>query len=117
MGNYQIDPKKQFSKHLARWTSIFWFVYIGWLSAALVLAPEAGLYIVLMAVIVSCVMIVNLCNYNSNSKTEKKLFAMLNEKELELKFGPAKIAIGNSIKGGNSDEENLNSDEEGGGNG
>ena len=105
MVNYRIDPKKQFSKHLARWTAIFWFAYIGWLSAALVLAPEAGLYIVLMAVVVSIVMVFNLCNYNSNSKTEKMLFAMLNEKEMELKFGPARIAIGNSIKGGDGDEE------------
>lgn len=113
MGTYRIDPKKQFSKHLARWTSIFWFVYIGWLSAALVLAPDAGLYIVLMAVVVSVVMIINLCNYNSNSKTEKRLFAMLNEKEMELKFGPAKIAIGNNIKGGEENEES-NLTEEGG---
>lgn len=105
MGSYQINPKHQFSKRLARWTAIFWFVFMGWLGAVLFLAPEAGPYSVYMSIVVSVVMIINIYQYNSNSKTEKRLFAFLNKTEMELKFGPAKVSIGNKD---NKEIEELN---------
>lgn len=117
MKTYQIDPKKQFSKRLARWTAVFWFVFMAWLGTVLFLAPEAGLYSVYMSVVVSIVMIINIWQYNSNSKTEKALFALLNRTELELKFGPAKVAIGNKDEGGEEDEESTVTEEDGEGNG
>ena len=103
----RMDPKKQFSKRLARWTAVFWFVFMAWLGTVLFLAPEAGMYSVYMSIVVSVVMIINIWQYNSNSKTEKALFAFLNEKELELKLGPAKLAIGNNNNGCDSDGENA----------
>ena len=101
MGNYRINPKHQFSKRLARWTAIFWFIFMAWLCVVLFLAPEAGLYSVYMSIVVSVVMIINIYQYNSNSKTEKTLFAFLNKTEMELKFGPAKVSVGHK----NEDEE------------
>ena len=105
MGNYQINPKHQFSKRLARWTAIFWFIFMAWLCVVLFLAPEAGLYSVYMSIVVSVVMIINIYQYNSNSKREKTLFALLNKTEMELKFGSAKVSIGNKD---NKEIEELN---------
>ena len=109
MGNYQINPKQQFSKRLARWTAIFWFIFMGWLCVVLFLAPEAGLYSVYMSIVVSIVMIINIYQYNSNSKTEKRLFAFLNKTEMELKFGPSKISVSNK---GNKELEDVDEEME-----
>lgn len=113
MGNKRIDPRQQFSKWLARWTTIFWFVFMSWLGAVLFLAPESGLYAFYLSIVVSFVMIFNLCLYHSNSKREKELFALLNGLELELKFGGTTIKTGRKLK---EDEPDSN-DEEGESNG
>ena len=113
MKTYQIDPKKQFSKRLARWTAVFWFCFLIWLSIILVIEPDAALFSVYMGIIVTVVMIVNLWTYYSNSVKEKEIFGLIEKKRIELEFGPAKIAIGNNIKGGEENEES-NLTEEGG---
>lgn len=105
MGNYRIDPKKQFSKRLARWTSVFWFVYLTWLSVLMMLQPAVAEYSLYMAIVVSVVMMINVISYSVNSITEKRIFGMLDKAQIELKFGPAKVAIGDSNKGGEDDEE------------
>ena len=101
----KVDPRQQFSKKLARWTAVFWFLYMAWLSVLLYLVPESALYSVYMAIIVSVVMIINIYHYTSNSKLEKMLFAMIEKTELELKIGNSKISKSND------------SEEEGGDNG
>ena len=35
----KIDPRKQFSKKLAKWTAVFWFVFMAWLSVLFLLVP------------------------------------------------------------------------------
>lgn len=87
MNNYRIDPKKQFSKKLARWTAVFWFVFMTWLSVLLWLRPEAALYAVYMAIIATAVMILNVWAYTRNSIYEKGVFAMLDKAKLELSIG------------------------------
>ena len=59
MGEIRIDPRKQFSKKLARWTAVFWFLFMTWLSVLLLLVPAAAQFSVYMAIIVTVVMIVN----------------------------------------------------------
>lgn len=108
MDEIRIDPKKQFSKKLARWTAVFWFFFMTWLSVLFLLVPAAALYSVYMAIVVTVVMIVNVWAYTHNSVYEKACFAMLNKAKIE-------IGLKNS-KGGSSDEEDLN-DSEGDGNG
>lgn len=103
MGNYRIDPKKQFSKRLARWTSVFWFCYLTWLSILMMLQPTVAEYVFYMSIVVSLIMMINVILYTINSVTEKRIFGMLEKAQIELKFGPAKVAIGN--KDGDSDEE------------
>lgn len=109
MDEIRIDPKKQFSKRLARWTAVFWFVYMSWLSVIVLLEPTAALYCVYMSIIVSVIMLVNVIAYTRNSIAEKLAFTLLNKAKIE-------IGLKNS-KGGSSDEEADLNDSEGDGNG
>ena len=104
MGNYRIDPKKQFSKRLARWTAIFWFVYMLWLSVLMILQPQVALYCFYMGLISTVVMIVNEIAYTRNSIMEKMAYTLLDKTKIELNLG----------KGGGEDAEVT---EEEGGNG
>ena len=87
----RIDPKKQFSKKLARWTAIFWFLFLTWLSILLLLVPESGMVAFYFACLATFVMIVMTFCYTSNSKREKELFAALDSLSLELQIGNSKI--------------------------
>lgn len=107
MDEIRIDPKKQFSKKLARWTSVFWFFYMTWLSVLLFLAPAAALYSVYMGIIVTAVMILNVWAYTKNSIYEKGVFAMLDKAKIEL-------ALGKPKKDGDAHEEDLTEGESNG---
>lgn len=87
MSSYRIDPRKQFSKRLARWTSIFWFFYMTWLSVIIYLKPESALYCVYMGILVTSVMLLNVWAYTKNSIYEKGVFAMLDKTKLSLTIG------------------------------
>lgn len=103
MGNSRMDPSKQFSKKLAKWTAVFWFIYMAWLSAILIIQPATALYVVYLALITSVVMFVNVYSYCKNSIAEKVLLAFLDKAQIEF-----------SAKGGEANDEAV---EEGGGNG
>lgn len=87
MAEYRIDPKKQFSKRLARWTAVFWFVYMTWISVIMLLQPDTAQFVFYMSIVVSVVMIVNVASYTTNSIQEKILFAMLNKTQMEINIG------------------------------
>ena len=103
-----IDPRKQFSKRLARWTAVFWFFYMSWLSALMLLEPATALYTVYMGIIVTVVMIVNVWAYTMNSVYEKACFAVLNKTKLEIGL---KASGGNPKKEDSNDEEGSVSDD------
>ena len=84
MGNYRIDPKKQFSNRLARWTAWFWFAYMVFVTCVMYLQPPAALYCVYMGIIVTAVMILNVWAYTKNSIYEKGVFAMLDKAKIEM---------------------------------
>ena len=98
MAEYKIDPRKQFSKRLARWTAIFWFIYMAWISVIMLLQPSTATYVFYMSIVVSVVMIVNVASYTTNSIQEKVLLAMLNKTQMEINIG------GRSKGGGNNEE-------------
>ncbi len=100
MGGNRIDPQKQFSKRLARWTAFFWFLFMSWLSVILLLRPEAALYSVYMAIIATAVMILNVWAYTKNSIYEKGTLALLDKAKIELSVGKANGK-------GDTDEENT----------
>ena len=79
-----VNPKDQFSKRLARWTSVFWFLYMTWLSIILILQPQAAMVSVYMGIIVTAVMILNVWAYTRNSIYEKSVLAMLDKTRIEL---------------------------------
>lgn len=108
MSNYRIDPRKQFSKRLARWTSIFWFFYMTWLSCVIYLQPQSALYCVYMGMLVTSVMLLNVWAYTKNSIYEKGVFAMLDKTKLSLNIGPGKSL---------DEEDNSNNETEGESNG
>lgn len=111
MGGTRMDPRNQFSKHLARWTSIFWFFYMTWLSVIFVLQPAAALYSVYMGIIATAVMLTNVISYTRNSIAEKMALALLDKTRIELSLGNGK----KPEEGGDGDEENDLTEE--GGNG
>ena len=106
MGNYQIDPKKQFSKRLARWTAVFWFVYLTWLSVLMMLEPSVAQYSFYMSIVVSIVMMISVIMYTINSVQEKRIFGMLSKAQIELQFGPVKASM--NKKDNDEDEEGEN---------
>ena len=80
----RIDPQKQFSKKLARWTSVFWFLFMTWLSVLMMLEPQVAQYCVYMGVISTAVMILNVWAYTQNSIYEKSVLAMMDKTRLEF---------------------------------
>ena len=109
MNEIRIDPRKQFSKKLARWTSVFWFFYMSWLTALMMLEPSVAIYSVYMGIIVTVVMIVNVWAYTHNSVYEKACFAMLDKARIEIGL---KASGNSSKKEDSSDEEDLKPEEE-----
>ena len=107
MGNYQINPKNQFSKRLARWTAVFWFVYLTWLSILMMLEPSVALYSFYMSIVVSIIMMTSVIMYTINSVTEKRIFGMLDKAKIELQLGPVKASVNNK------DDEDEEIEEEG----
>lgn len=107
MGRIKIDPKQQFSKKLARWTAVFWFVYLTWLSVIILLQPTAALYVVYMSLICTVVMIVNVLAYTKNSIMEKLAFTLLDKTQIE-------IGMKNDGKGDDNDEETVTEGESNG---
>ena len=103
MSEVRIDPKKQFSKKLARWTAVFWFFFMTWLTVLFLLVPESALYCVYMGIIVTAVMILNVWAYTRNSIYEKGVFAMLDKARIEIGLKNGKTS--NSTQEDEDDEE------------
>jgi len=103
MSEIRIDPKKQFSKKLARWTSVFWFLFMTWLTVLFLLVPEAAMYCVYMGLIATAVMILNVWAYTRNSIYEKGVFAMLDKARIEIGLKNGKTS--NSAQEDENDEE------------
>ena len=92
----RIDPKKQFSKRLARWTAVFWFLFMTWLSVIMILEPSAAVFCVYMGIIVTVVMMINVIAYTRNSIAEKLAFTLLDKTKLELSLRNAAADKGTS---------------------
>ena len=109
MGEYRMDPKKQFSKALARWTAIFWFLYMTWLSVVMLMQPGTSLYCVYMGLLVSGVMVLNVYSYTKNSIAEKLVLAMLDKTRIELSLGGKMSST--DIEGGEDDPDEAPAEE------
>ena len=105
MGGKNIDPRNQFSKWLARWTAIFWAIYLAWLSVIMLIHPETSINVVYLGAMTTIVMLLNVWAYTRNSTYEKGLLAMLDK--VRIQFGSKKT----------EDAKPEETDEEGGSNG
>lgn len=85
MSGKNIDPRNQFSKWLARWTAIFWAVYLSWLSVIMLIHPETSVNVVYLGLMTTGVMLLNVWAYTRNSTYEKGLLAMLDK--VRIQFG------------------------------
>ncbi len=85
MGRKNIDPRNQFSKWLARWTAIFWAIYLAWLSVIMLIHPETSINVVYLGAMTTIVMLLNVWAYTRNSTYEKGLLAMLDK--IRIQFG------------------------------
>ena len=104
MGVNRMDPAKQFSKRLARWTSVFWFFYMTWLTVIFILVPAAAIYAVYMGVIATAVMILNVWAYTKNSIYEKGTLALLDKAKIELSLANGKTAPTDDQEDGSESE-------------
>ena len=123
MANKKTEQREQFSKKLAKWSSIFWFFYLTVLAIVLIVEPNSADATVYMCITVSIVMIVNVWAYTRNSIYEKGMYAFerLEKMKLTWKKGvPGKDCLDASEDNDFSGEITYGDEpeeDEGGGNG
>ncbi len=116
----RIDPRKQFSKHLARYGAAFWGLYLLIIAALIYFQPETAIACVYLVLIVTANKIFDTWAYTKNSTYEKGLLAMLDKTKMELSLkGTAHTSSGKkTAKEDDDDEKGSVSEDEGeGGNG
>ena len=106
----RVDPRKQFSKWLARYGAIFWGVFMLVIAALIYFRPEAASSCVYLALIITGNKMLDTLAYTQNSMTEKMLLAALDKTKMEFS-----LKAGNG-KATSSDDDN-DSESEGDGNG
>lgn len=106
----KVDPRKQFSKWLARYGAIFWGIFMIVIAALIYLRPEAAISCVYLALIVTGNKMLDTLAYTQNSMTEKMLLAALDKTKMEFS-----LRAGGKIP--SSDDEDEDSESEGDGNG
>ncbi len=99
----RMDPRKQFSKWLAKSDSIYWFAAFTALIAVIAFVPDAAIACVYMAIILSVDKIINVWAYTRNSIYEKGFLAMLEKTRMELTLKP--------VLGKKSEKEDHNDEE------
>lgn len=88
----KMDPKKQFSKWLARYGAIVWCIYVFAVLAVVAYRPEAAMPCVWLTLIMTANKALDTLSYTQNSTTEKMMLAMLDKTSMELKLGNGKTA-------------------------
>lgn len=78
------DPRKQFSKWLAKSSSWFWFIYLTILAGLMAYRPEVSNAVIYIIITVSVVMLFHVWAYTKNSIYQKGLEAMLDKTKMEL---------------------------------
>jgi len=100
------DPRKQFSKWLAKYGSYTWGFSLAALIGAMIARPEASMACVYMLIITTVNKIIDTLCYTDNSKTEKILLTMLDKTKIEMSFKSVAQNIAQAFrKGEKTDEE------------
>ena len=80
----RMDPRKQFSKWLARFGSWIWAIYAYAVLALIAYRPEAAMACVWLTLIMTCNKALDTVSYTRNSTTEKIILGALERTTLEL---------------------------------
>ena len=111
-----MDPRKQFSKWLARYGAIFWGVYLLVIALLIWSQPEAAMACVWLALIVTANKMIDTWAYTRNSIYEKSLLAMLEKTRMELRLdgetGSWNATVQDGAMADEPDEHDLPVDEE-----
>ena len=105
----QFDPRKQFSKRLARYGAVFWGLYLLIIAVLIYFQPETAIACVYLVLIVTANKMLDTWAYTKNSTYEKGLLAMLEKTKMELS-----LKAGGKTSGKQDEDEE---DEGEGGNG
>ena len=105
------DPRKQFSKWLARYGAIIWAIYAFAVLALIAYRPETAMSCVWLMLIMTANKMLDTLSYTRNSVTEKILLAILDKTRLELNLGTT------GVNAENDDEPEFDPEEEGCGEG
>lgn len=108
--NKRVDPRKQFSKRLARYGAIVWGLFLFLVIILMFSQPEVAMSCVWLVLIVTVNKMVDTLAYTDNSKTEKFLLSALDRAKLELNL---KGVASNSFTQNETDEEESSEEEEG----
>lgn len=109
MAKFHTDPKKQFSKWLARYGAIVWGIYVFAVIALIAYRPETAMAAVYLTIIMTVNKAWDTFQYNSNSKLEKVLLTALDSVKTQINIGGKSDAP--------SETEDGSAEEEGGSNG
>lgn len=107
MGNRRIDPRKQFSKWLARYGAVAWGVFLAAVVFLMCYRPETANACIYLVLIVTFNKMVDTLAYTKNSTTEKVLLAALDRTKMELT-----LKNSNDGKSGSDSSESSEADEE-----
>ena len=86
MREKRMDPRKQFSKWLARYGAIVWGLFLLAVVVLLYFQPEAAMACVYLVLIVTFNKVIDTIAYTDNSKSEKLMLAALDKTRMELDF-------------------------------
>lgn len=103
MVEYRIDPKKQFSKWLARYGAIIWGIYAFAVLALIAYQPETAMAAVYLTLIMTANKALDTLSYTKNSTTEKMILGLLEKSRMEINIGGKSNSSSDSGKedGGN----------------
>jgi len=102
-----MDPRKQFSKWLAKYGAIAWGVFLGLLIVVIIVRPETSMACVYMLLIVTVNKALDTLSYTDNSKTEKILLAGLERARIEIGWKGSMIS-GTGVSRKEEKEETTN---------
>lgn len=106
----RFDPRKQFSKRLARYGAVFWGLYLLIIAVLIYFQPETAIACVYLVLIVTANKMLDTWAYTRNSTYEKGLLAMLEKTKMELS-----LKAGGKMSG--KQDQDDSEDEGEGGNG
>ena len=108
----RMDPKKQFSKWLARYGAWFWGIYLILTIGLMYFRPETANACIYLVIIVTANKIVDTIAYTRNSTMEKLALAALDKVKMEISLKSLAIRARADAKEADADEEEVNGEEE-----